>query len=259
MTGRLGQADTDRITGEQAALRRVATLVARGAPPCEVFAAVAEEAGRLLGCDYATLARFGPEDTVSLVAVWSSTGTGFRIGTQLRLGGRNATSQVFRTGRPTRIDDYTAASGQVAEIARKFAIRATVAVPIHVEGGLWGVMLVGSRKQPLPAGTEARLAAFTELAGTAIANAQARVELRGFAEEQAALRRVATLVAQAAPPAEVFAAVTGEAGRLLDADLATMGRYNRQAAKQRLRRGTAPVLPFPWAPSGISAGGTCRQ
>jgi GAF domain-containing protein len=60
-----------------------------------------------------------------------------------------------------------------------------------------------------------RLAGFTELAATAIANAQARVELRGFAEEQAALRRVATLVAHGAPPAEVLTAVTEEAGRLL--------------------------------------------
>ena len=78
--------------------------------------------------------------------------------------------------------------------------------------------LASAREQPLPADTEVRLAGFTELAATAIANAQARVELRGFAEEQAALRRVATLVARAAPPEEVFAAVTAEAGRLLSAD-----------------------------------------
>src|SRR5262249_29761606 len=80
--------------------------------------------------------------------------------------------------------------------------------------GLWGVMLVASRTGPLPAGTEAQLGRFTELAATAIANAQARVELRGFADEQAALRRVATLVARAAAPREAFAAVTEEAGRL---------------------------------------------
>ena len=65
----------------------------------------------------------------------------------------------------------------------------------------------------LPADTEARLAGFTELVATAIAEAQARVELRGFAEEQAALRRVATLVAQGAPPEKVFSAVAEEAGR----------------------------------------------
>ena len=47
----------DGITGEQAALRRVATLVARAATPERVFAAVTEEAGRLLGADQATMSR----------------------------------------------------------------------------------------------------------------------------------------------------------------------------------------------------------
>ena len=99
-------------------------------------------------------------------------------------------------------------------------------MPVSVEGRAWGVLIVGSRAEPLPAGTEARLAGFTELAATAIANAQARVELRGFAEEQAALRRVATLVARGAPPGEVLSAVAGEAGRLLGADYAGMSRYD---------------------------------
>ena len=77
----------------------------------------------------------------------------------------------------------------------------------------------------MPADTEARLARFAELAGTAVANAQARVELRRFAEEQAALRRVATLVAQAAAPEEVFAAVATEIGRVLCVDIAALIRY----------------------------------
>jgi signal transduction histidine kinase len=132
---------------------------------------------------------------------------------------------VWETGRPARIDDYAGASGPIAEAVREFAMRAVVGVPISVEGRLWGVMIVGARAEPLPASTEARLAGFTELAGTAIANAQARVELRGFAEEQAALRRVATLVARGASPGEVLTAVTREAGRLLHADQATMARY----------------------------------
>ena len=79
-------------------------------------------------------------------------------------------------------------------------------------------MIAGSREESLPADTEARLAGFTELVATAIAEAQARVELRGFAEEQAALRRVATLVARGAPPEGVFGAVAEEVGRLLGTD-----------------------------------------
>ena len=78
----------------------------------------------------------------------------------------------------------------------------------------WGVMATGaSEGHELPAGTEQRLAEFTELVGTAIANAQAREELRRLAEEQSALRRVATLVADGSPPGDVFAAVAAEAAR----------------------------------------------
>ncbi|HUB38901.1 MAG TPA: GAF domain-containing protein [Streptosporangiaceae bacterium] len=210
---------------EQAALRRVATLVARAAPPAAVFAAIAEEAGRMLGADYTTMARYDPEDFRTVVATWSSAGAGFPVN-RLKLGGLNVPTLVFQTGRPARIDDYDRGSGPIATAIRKFGLRATVGVPVSVEGRLWGVMIAGSRIGPLPAGTEARLAGFTELAATAIANSQARVDLGRFAEEQAALRRVATLVARAAPPAEVLTAVAGEAGRLVHADHATMGRYD---------------------------------
>jgi signal transduction histidine kinase len=241
-----GRAGDDRVAGEQAALRRVATLVARAAAPEEVFAAVAEEAGRLLGASYASMARYDPDGVRTMLAAWSSTGPTFPVGTQARLGGRNVTTLVFQTGRPARIDDYSSASGPVADVAHGYRFRAAVGVPVRVEGRLWGVMLVGSDAEPLPTGTEARLAGFTELAATAIANAQARVELGGFADEQAALRRVATLVAHAAPPEKVFAAVAEEAGRLLHADYAAMARYDPGGVRTLLAtwRGTGPTLPI---------------
>jgi signal transduction histidine kinase len=215
----------DRITGEQAALRRVATLVARAASPAEVLTAVTEEAGRLLGASYTTMARYEPDGTTTVVGAWSSTVAAFPVGTRWSLGGRNVSTMVSQTGEAARIDDYASASGPIADAARELGLRASVGVPVSVEGGIWGLMTVASRGEPLPAGTETWLAGFTELAATAIASAQARLELRGFAEEQAALRRVATLVAEAAPPAQVLAAVTEEAGRLLYAGHAAMGRY----------------------------------
>ena len=225
-----GGTGDDRIAGEQAALRRVATLVARGAPPAEVFAAVTEEAGRLLGADHATMGRYDPDGARTVVAAWTSTGAPYPMA-RARLGGQNLHTTVFETGRAARIDDQARAWGPIADAVREFGVRAAVGVPVSVEGRLWGVMIVGSRDQPLPEDTEARLAGFTELVATAIANAQARVELREFAEEQAALRRVATLVAEAAPPAEILTAVTEEAGRLLHADHATMGRYGADGAR----------------------------
>ena len=214
---------------EQAALRRVATLVAGGPAPGDVFAAVAAEAGRLLGAGLTTVARYDPGGLVTILGGWTSTGAALPhpVGTQTSLGGQNTSSLVFQTRRPARIDDYGHATGAASDIGRAWGFRAAVGAPITVEGRLWGVMSVGSTtEEPLPADTEARLAGFTELAGTAIANAQARVELRRHADEQAALRRAATLVARAAPPAEVFAAVAEEIGRVLSADFTGMCRYD---------------------------------
>ena len=219
---------------EQAALRRVATLVARAAPPEEVFAAVTAEAGRLLGVDVTWHEPVRPGrrgDGRRRVVQDRRRRALSRSAPGCRLGGRNVHTLVFQTGRPARIDDYADASGRPPRVAREAGIRSAVGVPISVEGRLWGVMSVSStREEPLPADTEARLAGFTELVATAIANAQARVELRGFAEEQAALRRVATLVARAAPPEEVFAAVAAEVGRVLAVDFTAMSRYDPDGA-----------------------------
>jgi signal transduction histidine kinase len=223
-------AEFRRIAGEQEALRRVATLVAQGPRPEQVFAAVAEEAGRLLVADFATLIRYdNPEEAITVVGAWTSNGAPppTPVGGQLPLGGQNVTTLVYRTGQPARID-YADVSGVIGQVAtHEWGLRSSVGVPVSIEGRLWGVMIVAfTHEEVLPADTEARLAGFTELVATAVANAQARGELRGFAEEQAALRRVATLVARAVPPEEVFAVVTTEAGRLLTADVAFLTRYD---------------------------------
>jgi signal transduction histidine kinase len=215
------------IADEQAALRRVAVLAAQAAPPGEVFTAVTEEAGRLLGAGQASMSRYDPDGAARVVAAWSSTGAAVPVGTRMSLGGRNVHTLVAETGRAARLDEYVGVSGAAADLAREFGVRTAVGAPISVEGRPWGVIiLVSTSERPLPTNTEARLAGFTELAATAIASAQASLELRGFAEEQGALRRVATLVARAAPPEEVFAAVAAEAGRLLRADATLMSRYD---------------------------------
>ncbi|HEY6496232.1 MAG TPA: GAF domain-containing protein [Trebonia sp.] len=230
--GRESQAgDVRRIAEEQAGLRRVATLVARAASPEEVFAAVAAEAGRVLAADLAWMSRYEADGALRIMAAWSDDGAvPVPPGTRVGPGGWNVSALMFRTGRAARVDDYAGASGPAAETARKLRLRASVGVPVSVEGRPWGVIVVGSRAGPLPADTEERLASFTELAATAIANAQARTELRGFAEEQAALRRVATLVARGASPEEVFDAVAAEAGRVLNAAITVLARYDPDGA-----------------------------
>jgi signal transduction histidine kinase/uncharacterized protein YoaH (UPF0181 family) len=214
------------IAEEQAALRRVAMLAARGASPEEVYAAVAAEVTRLLDADLTTMARYDSDKAMTPVARWSAARGDWGGSRRTPLGGRNVSTLVFQTGRPARMDDFSQASGPAAEYIRERGICSSVGVPISVDGRLWGVILVSSTSEdPLPADAETRLSGFTELVGTAIANAQARVELRGYADEQAALRRVATLVARGAPPEEVFAAVAAETGRLLGTDLTAVGRY----------------------------------
>jgi signal transduction histidine kinase len=166
-----------RLADEQAALRRVATLVARGVPPAEVFAAVAEEVGRLLGTDLAAMLRFELDETVTVVAGWSWEGGQLPVGTRYPIEG-TLSALMLRTGRPARIDRYADAAGRVAALARQLGIRSSVGCPITVEGRLWGAATVSSKRpEPLPADTEARVAGFTELAATAIANTQARAEL----------------------------------------------------------------------------------
>jgi signal transduction histidine kinase len=214
------------LAEEQAALRRVATLVARRAAPEEVFAAVTEEVGRLLAVDIAYMGRYEPDGAITTVASWGSAVDRFPVGSRRMLGGRNVSTLVFETGRPARMDSYADASGPVGVGGRESGFHSSVGTPIVVEGRLWGVMGAGSNlEQPLAADTELRLARFTELLATAVANAESRANLARLAEEQAALRRVATLAARGAAPEEVFAAVTEEIGQLLPVDLADMGRY----------------------------------
>jgi signal transduction histidine kinase len=219
------------LADEQAALRRVATLVARGVRPEEVFAAVTEEAGRVLAVEYASLGRYEPDGAFTLVA-WSGSGELVpRVPSRWSLGGNNVSTIVAKTGRPARIHSYADASGPLGVAAREDGAGSAVGTPVIVEGRLWGVMAAYSvLGQRLPVDTEARLASFTELLASAIANAESRAELARLAEEQAALRRVATLVARGTPPEELFAAVTEEACRLLSVEYLALGRYEPEAA-----------------------------
>jgi signal transduction histidine kinase len=209
--------------------------------------------------DFTLMCRYDPTRGVAtVVGSWSGTqgAAPVTVGSRLELGGRNLVSLVVETGRPARIDDYTDATGAAAEVARGFGLRSAVGVPISVVGDVWGVIIVASTQARLPVETQAQLAGFTELVATAIANAQARLDLRGVAEEQAALRRVATLVAKGAPPAEVFTAVTEEVGQVLNVDLTAMGRYDPVGVVTILGTWTRTGAVVPLPPEGrVTLGG----
>jgi signal transduction histidine kinase len=215
------------LADEQAALRRVATLVGRQPTPTQVFAAVTEEAAKLLHLDSAHLLAYQDDGTVMVAGGCNLRGPPAPIGARVPLDGDNVSTRIFRTQRAARIDDYTRIEGLGADYVRSVGVYAAVGAPIVVRGRLWGVMLVGSsRPEPLPADTETRIGAFTELVATAIANTEARQELGRVAAEQAALRRVATLVAVAVPPGDVFTAVATEVGGLFGVPLVGLFRYD---------------------------------
>jgi len=208
----------------QSSLRRVATLVARGAAPADVFAAVAEEVSKVLNLPLVEMCRYESDGTATVIA---ATGDhAFQTGTRWALDGPSLTALVRRTERPARIDDYASFGGSIAEAARASGVHSGVGAPVVVDGHVWGVVSAGGGSRvALPIDAEVRLNEFTELVATAIANTQAREELRRLAEEQAALRRVATLVAQGAEPADVFDAVCRETGALFGAASVNLAHF----------------------------------
>jgi signal transduction histidine kinase len=166
------------LADAQAALRRVATLVARGLPPAEVFAAVAQEVGHVLGADATTVSRLDPDGAVTVLArVGAHPADVLPVGSRWTPEPPLALGVALRTGRPARCDDYGQASGAYADEVRRLGIRSSVGAPIVVEGCLWGAIGAGVEHGHFPAGTELRMADFTELIGTAIANAEGRAQL----------------------------------------------------------------------------------
>ena len=196
-----------------------------------MFAKVAEETGRLLGGVECTLLRNDADGGATNVGCWGETIAGvFPVGTHFvpEPAGDGVAAIVLRTGRSYRIDDYSAIVDPVARSALDRGIESAVGCPIVVRGAVWGAIFVTGAER-FPPETELRLTQFADLVATAVANAEARGEIVRLAEEQAAQRRVATLVARGARPGEIFSAVTDEVARLFETELAIVGRFEEDS------------------------------
>ena len=145
----------------QASLRRVATLVAHGVAPSEVFSAVADELARCLGVRHTTLFRFEPDGAGLLIAGHHELdGKKLAVGQRFSLDGESVAAMVLRTSRPARMDsqDHDNAPGPAADYIRRLGLRSGVGVPIMVDGRVWGAAIVGSAQpDPLPPDTESRI------------------------------------------------------------------------------------------------------
>ncbi len=231
-----------RLAEEQTAMRRIAALVAEAAPPEELFAAVVEEVVRVLDVPAVVLMRYEAERVATVVA--SLNMPPFPVGKHWPLDGPSVAAKVLETGRPAR-NDASNLTGALAEGVRASGLRSGVGVPIIVDASVWGSIVVAtSGSEPLPATVETQMRDFTELIGIAIANAQSRERPRRLAEQQAALRRVATLVAEGAPAGDVFASVATEVARILDVSSVSVVRFDPPDAPVVVASFNAPDFPL---------------
>jgi signal transduction histidine kinase len=256
-----------RLAGEQAALRRIATLVARGRPSTEVFAEVAREVGELLDAESAWMDRYDDDGKATVVASWGAGANDLPVGTRFIFEGDSVVGLVRRTGRSARVDDYARASGFSGDMARKLGLPLSgVGSPIVVGGRLWGAMLAGSaRSEPLPADAESHIDEFTELVATAISNLQARSELaasraRIVAAADEERRRVVRDLHDGAQQRLVHTVVTLKlARRALENDggapaLVTEALKHAEEATAELRELAHGILPSVLTRGGLRAG-----
>jgi signal transduction histidine kinase len=232
------ESELRRLAGEQAARRRVATLVARGVSPGEVFSAVAEEVGRLFDAQATTIGRLEPDGTMAIVASSGTVRDELPVGSRLQLESELALTAVVRTGRSARVEGYSRASESVSRRMQRLGIHCTVAVPITLEGSLWGSIAAGANHAPFPADAEQRIAEFTDLVATAIANADSRSQLaasrrRIVAAADEARRRIERDLHDGTQQRLVSLAL---AVRATEADLPS-GRSDLQAELSRIATG----------------------
>jgi len=253
--------ELEQVAAEQAALGRVATLVAEAVPPGDVFTAVAAEVAGLFGVPHVGLFRYEREGVATVIAGAGEVSSYLGRRWPCPAGDPGIVASLQRTGKPLRVDDYTQIRSAIAEPARELDIGMAAGVPVIVSGRVWGAVVVaaGYERPPLPADTLDRLAAFTELVATAIANSDVRTEIERLAGEQVALRRVATLVARGAETGEVFAAVAREVSEVMHLPVAAVQRYEDDETMTVIATWSDRPHPFqpgtrwPYHGSGLAA------
>ncbi|MGW0158012.1 GAF domain-containing sensor histidine kinase [Mycobacterium sp. NPDC003323] len=173
------RSQADQLAGQQAALRRVATLVARSAELAEVYAVAVRELAHSLDVDHVTLVRFDSDDSCVVVAAYDLAHvSGIAVGERFSLTGDNLSARIRAAGAPARIDDYADAEGPIAERLRDLRVRSGAGAPLIVDGAVRGALIVGSRAaEAISPQCEDHIGDFADLVSTAIANVETRAAL----------------------------------------------------------------------------------
>jgi GAF domain-containing protein len=240
--------DSDDPGDEEAATRRVATLIAEGALSEQLYAAVTADAGALLGADFADMVRYERDGTVQAIARSEATGDHLAIPERWPVQPGDPLDRVAKLLAPVTVQDWNAESGPISELCRKRGARSSVGVPIVVDGRIWGWLAIHSRRARLARDSDARLSTFGRLLAAAMSNALAHAEVQRLADEQAALPRVATRVAEECPPSAVFSKVAQELATLLGIERTLMLRYEADATATVAAHWT--TLPIRVVPPG---------
>jgi PAS domain S-box-containing protein len=247
--------DARRLTREQDALRRVATLVATAAREDEVVALIAAELGALFDADAANALRWDGA-ALHLLAEWRRDGGAPAPGSVYSYGGDTISARVVVSGGPARIDSFEELATEFArERWRDLGIEASIGAPVRVRDQVWGVVTASraTGRIRFPDGAEQRLADFAALLAQAIENVESRRQMAQLLDEQSTLRQIATLVAGGRPPAEVLESVTAEVARVFAARSVEVVRWEGVPDE------IAVVEAWAAAPGSAAEAGTTRH
>ena len=180
---------------EEAALRRVATFVAEGVSPAELFAIVVEEVARVLGVPGVMLDRFESDRAMTVLA--STIVPGFPTGGRWLLDGLSGAATVLETGPLGANDDYSRLEGAIGRFrsggsGRRSGFRS------WSTGGLGPAVHGASPPNRCARARRIGLRDFTELVAIAISAPSRAIACAGSPSSRTSLRRVATLVAKGA-------------------------------------------------------------
>ena len=205
------------LLDEQAALRRVATLVASAGDPARVFSTVTAEVGGLLGAQTANMVRYRDDGTADVIGGWNEPGVpSVPVGARIELDGETLAPKICRSGQPERVDDYTGLTGRLAErlAGARDPVRRRCADRARREAvGRGGGLERGRRIRSRP-GDEHRIAAFTELVAMALANAEAHEQLAASRARVVVAGDARAAAARAQPPRRCAAAARGARDRV---------------------------------------------